>query len=172
MCTISAFTAVLAAVAQVSVPMPAGVPMTMQTLVVPLAGIILGAKKGALCAFSYLLLGAAGLPVFSGLNGGIGAIFGPTGGFLLSFPLMAYTAGMGESRGSLFGLYAGLISGAAINYVSGMLWFSFVASLSIQAAFAACVLPFLPTAVLKILLSAFLGRHMKTSLAKGKVLLP
>ncbi len=89
---IAAFTALLAIMAQISIPMPAGVPMTMQTLAVPLAGLILGANRGTLATVLYVLLGIFGVPVFAGFSGGPGIAFGITGGFIISFPLMAYLA--------------------------------------------------------------------------------
>ena len=68
-------TAVMVIMAQISIPMPMGVPMTMQTFAVTLAAVVLGAKKGALSAFVYILLGAVGLPVLAGFTGAHGRIF-------------------------------------------------------------------------------------------------
>ena len=75
------FAAVLAVMSQVAIPMPSGVPMTLQTFAVALAGAVLGWKLGALSALVYLLLGAAGVPVFSGMSGGLGVLLGKTGLF-------------------------------------------------------------------------------------------
>lgn len=85
MCGIAIMTAITAVFSQISIPMPLGVPMTMQTFAVTLAGVILGAKNGAVSMAVYLLLGAVGVPVFSGMRGGIGVLAGPTGGFLWGY---------------------------------------------------------------------------------------
>ena len=167
---IALMTATIAILAQISIPMPAGVPMTMQTFAVPLAGILLGARKGTIATLIYLLLGAVGAPVFAGFSGGIGILFGITGGFLLSFPLMAYCAGKGAETGKMPLVFAGLIIGAVINYIIGMCWFVFAANSNFGVAFTACVLPFIPTAILKILMAGFLGKKLRSTLVKARVL--
>ena len=98
---IAAFTALLAIMAQISIPMPAGVPMTMQTLAVPLAGLILGANRGTLATVLYVLLGIFGVPVFAGFSGGPGIAFGITGGFQdHALPLPEQAAGLFEKGGN------------------------------------------------------------------------
>ena len=161
---VAIFSAIIAVMAQISIPMPYGVPMTMQTLAIPLAGIVLGSKKGALSTFVYILIGAVGIPVFAGFSGGLGVVFGKTGGFILSFPIMALLAGMGMESGTKRRLYAGLTAGAAINYLCGMLMFIAITGSSLHTAFVGCVLPFIPTAVIKIVLSGLLGVQIKKAL--------
>ena len=73
---IAVFTAIIAVLAQISIPMPGGVPMTLQTFAVPLAGLVLGTKRGTLSALLYVLLGTLGVPVFAGLSGGPGIVLG------------------------------------------------------------------------------------------------
>ena len=89
---VSLMAAVTVIMAQIAIPMPAGIPMTLQTLAVTLAGVILGSKRGAISMLVYLLLGAVGLPVFSGFRGGFAMFVGPTGGFLISFPICNITS--------------------------------------------------------------------------------
>lgn len=84
--------AALIAVASMLPPVPVGglgVPITLQTFAVMLAGLVLGARLGFLAVLLYLVVGLAGLPVFSGFNAGIGVLAGPSAGYLLSFPLAA-----------------------------------------------------------------------------------
>ena len=83
-CYIAIFTAIIAVMAQISIPLPGGVPLTLQTLAVPLAGIILGAKRGTMSTIIYILLAMAGVPVLAGFSGGAGVVFGVTGGFIIS----------------------------------------------------------------------------------------
>ena len=89
MVQIAMFTAVVAVLSQIAIPMPSEVPVTLQTLAVALCGYVLGSKKGAVSLLVYALLGAVGAPVFANFKGGLGAIAGPTGGFIWGFIFMA-----------------------------------------------------------------------------------
>ncbi|HRO34283.1 MAG TPA: biotin transporter BioY [Brevundimonas sp.] len=97
---IAAFALLIAACAQVSVPM-VPVPMTMQTFVVLLAGAWLGPVWGAAAVLVYLAAGALGLPVFSDGGRGVQALWGPTAGYLISFPIAAALAGWAGRKGWL-----------------------------------------------------------------------
>lgn len=160
-CLIGIFTAVIAVMSQISIPMPYLVPMTLQTFAIPLTGIILGARRGTIATAVYVLIGAIGLPVFANYNCGISYVFGPTGGFILSFPIMALTAGIGAEKGKKAWLILGLIAGSVINYLCGTLMYSIVMSSSLYASFVACVLPFIPTAIIKVILAAIIGAKCK-----------
>ena len=168
LCRMSLFAAIIAVCAQVSIPMPYGVPMTLQTFAVPLAGLVLGMKNGTSAALIYIILGAAGVPVFAGFTGGPGIIFGRTGGFILSFPLMALTAGAGANKKNIQ-LILWLAAGAIINFACGMLMFSFVTSNNLIISFTYVVLPFIPTAVVKIIMAAVSGRLINRALVKAGV---
>ena len=88
------FAALTGAVAWFKIPLPfTPVPITLQTLMVLLSGAMLGAYYGALSMIIYLLLGAIGLPVFAGGSSGVGALLGPTGGYLFSYPVAAFVIG-------------------------------------------------------------------------------
>ncbi|CAN5315635.1 biotin transporter BioY [soil metagenome] len=95
--TFAAFIAVCAILPAIPVPGSA-VPITLQTFGVMLAGLVLGARRGALAALLYLAVGAAGLPVFSGGAGGVGVFAGLSAGYLLAFPLAAALAGYLATR--------------------------------------------------------------------------
>jgi len=171
-CFIGIFTALICVLAPLGFPMPYGVPFTLQTFMVPLAGVALSRKNGTFAVLLYVLLGSLGLPVFAGYAGGIGVTLGPTGGFLLSFPLVAFLAGIpsgvrAKKRRKFFAarLTLWLVIGMVINYLCGTLWFAFVTHSGLQAAFAACVLPFIPTAILKTTLAAVLGQKIKSVIA-------
>src|SRR5947208_10177796 len=89
------FAAVLAAAAQITMPIPGTpVPITLQPLVVVLAGLMLGPVAGAASMVLYLAAGAAGLPVFAPMGlPGIARFFGPTGGYLFAYPAAAFVTG-------------------------------------------------------------------------------
>lgn len=140
-------------------PLAPGVPITLQTLWVYLAGIVLGPLWAAVSFGCYLLAGLIGLPVFAGGNSGLGVFLGPTGGFLVGFPLAAATVGLvahgadGLDRPtelSLPRLVAALVAGSAVIYAAGAAGYAFNQGVGLAAAVAAVVVPFLPVAALKV----------------------
>ena len=159
MCYVGLFTAVIAIMAQISIPMPLGVPMTMQTFAITLAAIILGAKLSTISTLIYILLGAIGLPVLAGFSGGISKFVGPTGGFLISFPIMAFIIGYAVDHRSAFkgAFVVGLIAGTVVNYIVGIAMFCILTQSSVAVGFTACVLPFIPTAIIKAILASLIG---------------
>lgn len=162
-CYAGLFAAVIAVMAQISIPMPLGVPMTMQTFAITLAAVVLGAKLSALSSLIYLILGAVGIPVLANFSGGFDKFVGPTGGFLISFPLMAFIIGWGaEHRKDFKGAYVlALIVGTLVNYVVGVALFCVVTNGSVAAGITACVLPFIPTAIIKAVLASIIGFGVK-----------
>ena len=169
LCYIALFTALIAVLAQISIPLPGGVPLTLQTLAVPLAGIVLGPKRGTISTLLYVLLGAIGIPVFANFTGGLGIVLGVTGGFIISFPIMALFAGFASTKGVKNpALWMWLILGALVNYAVGTVWCMFAAGLDLAGALAACVIPFIPTAILKIILAGFLGMMLRNTMIYRK----
>lgn len=169
LCLTGVFAGIIITLGQISIPMPYGVPMTLQTFIIPFSGIVLGAKRGTLATLTYIILGTIGLPVFAGFTGGMNIVFGPTGGFILSFPFMAWFAGKAAKKDHILWIFAGLTAGTLLNFLCGMFMFSLITSNSLATAFLTCVLPFIPTAIIKIILSGILGRSIKKLLIKEKL---
>ena len=165
-CIIALMAAITAILAQISIPMPMGVPLTMQTFAVTLAGVLLGSKRGGMAILVYVLLGAVGAPVFAGFSGGIQNLVGPTGGFIISFPIMAYVIGLGvEMRNKKKGMFVSMIIlGTVLNYVIGVIMFVLVMDSTVMTALTACVFPFIPTAVIKAVAAAVVGLQMRKRL--------
>ena len=91
---IAVFTAVTAILAQISIPIPISpVPVTLSIFGVLLSSLILGRKCGTISQIVYILLGAAGVPVFAGLRGGLSVLLSPTGGYIVSYPIIALVIG-------------------------------------------------------------------------------
>ena len=158
-CYAGLFAAVIAVMAQISIPMPLGVPMTMQTFAITLAAVVLGSKLSAIATLVYLLLGAVG----ANFSGGIDKFVGPTGGFLISFPIMAYIIGLGvEHRDAFKGAFpVAVVVGTVVNYIVGVILFVIVAHSTVSVAVSACVLPFIPTAIIKAVLACVLGLNIR-----------
>lgn len=158
----SLFTAITAILAQISIPFPGGVPLTMQTLAVSLCGILLGSKKGFICQCIYISLGSIGIPVFAEFSGGIQIILGPTGGFILSFPLMALTIGyLCERTNNKVIILISMILGSIVNYAFGTIQFSIITQSTIITSFIACVVPFILTGLIKSILATIVGIKLK-----------
>ncbi|MCL1787938.1 MAG: biotin transporter BioY, partial [Defluviitaleaceae bacterium] len=172
-CRIGLLVAIIAVCAQISIPMPWGVPMTLQTLAVSFAGLLLGPKKGTAAALVYIMLGAIGAPVFANFGGGMGVVFGRTGGFILSFPLMAFAAGVG-GRLPRFGaanrfknkawMASWLAVGAAVNYLCGAWMFGFVTGTPWATSLLLVAVPFLPATAIEIALLLVFSPHVKKAL--------
>lgn len=130
------------------------VPLTMQTLVVTMAGVLLGARQGAAVVAFWVALGFSGAPFFAFGNAGPAALLGPTAGYLLSFPLVAYAAGVLACRGGLLRIFAAMLAANFFCLIFGSAWLS--VTLGVPQAFAAGFLPFVAGAVLKSVLGTLL----------------
>jgi biotin transport system substrate-specific component len=155
-------TMLTAVAAQVSVPLPfTPVPFTLQPMVVLLGGAVLGPRLGFVSQVLYLAAGIAGLPVFAAspvLPQGIARLLGPTGGYLMSYPLAASVAGALAARGLDRRYLTSLVAmavGLAIVFACGVAWIAWgPSSAGLGRAIAAGLVPFLPADLLKIVLAA------------------
>lgn len=152
-----AFAVLTAIGARLSVPIPGTpIPFTLQPVAVLLSGLLLGGVLGTSSQLAYLALGAAGLPVFAA-GGGLAYLGGPTGGYLMAFPLAAGIAGLIASNDSgVVRVVLGGIAGLFIIHLGGASWLSlqpWVTGGSV-AAFELTFLPFLVGDLLKVALVA------------------
>lgn len=140
---IGMFAAVLAILSQLSIPMPSGVPITLQTFAVALTGCILGCKLASASTVVYLLLGAVGVPVFANLKGGFNVLIGYTGGFLWGFIFMAFFCGfMIQQKNVFLRILLGFL-GLFICHFLGVLQYSLVAHVDLIASFLLVSAPYL-----------------------------
>ena len=136
------FAALIALAAQLSIPLPGGVPMTAQTMVIALCGYVLGQKSGVLAVGSYLLLGAVGLPVYAGFRGGWQMLFGTTGGFLWGFLLLVFFCGAGKGKRWHLSLLSGFF-GLICCHLCGIGWYALIAHQPFWQSAYVVSLPFL-----------------------------
>lgn len=148
-------------------PLAPNVPITLQTLWVYLAGIVLGPVWAGVAFALYLAAGLIGLPVFAGGHAGLGVLLGPTGGFLVGFPPAAATVGLlAHGVGGLDApaeipvprLVVALLAGTAVVYAAGAVGYAVVQSVGFAASVATVVLPFLPVAAVKITAAIAIAR--------------
>lgn len=163
------FAALLAVLSQISIPLPTGIPVTLQTFAVALCGFTLAQGMGTLSVGVYLALGAAGLPVFAGFSGGIASFAGMTGGYLWSFLLMAFLCGLGaQLRSKALALALGM-TGLALCHLCGALQFALVAAVSPWQAFLAASAPYLVKDVISVAAAYGVAKALLFSLHKARL---
>ena len=157
--------ALIAVCSWISVPMT--IPFTMQTFAVCLVTALFGLRRGMWTVACYILLGAVGAPVFAGFKGGLGALLGVTGGYLVGFLFTALIAGAGaELSGRKLSVTLGaMAAGVLLCYVFGTAWFMVAYAknsgpIGVGTALAWCVLPYLLPDAVKITLAAVLARRL------------
>ena len=167
---IGVFTVLIAVCSWISIP--AAGPFTLQTFGVFMAVEVLGGKRGTMAVLVYILMGAVGIPVFAGFQGGIGVIFNTTGGYIVGFLCSALIMWAAES---LFGkkplvrllsMAAGLIA----CYVLGTIWFMVVygrttGAVGLMTVLGWCVIPFIIPDLVKIGLAYFISRKIRGVMA-------
>ncbi len=164
------FTAIMAALlciaAPFSIPVPSAVPLSLASFVVCLIGALLGKKKGCAAVGVYILLGMIGLPVFSGFMGGFAHVVGVTGGYIIGYIPCVFLTGLFTelSGGKLRGMVAGMTLGTLALYILGTAWFMLFTDSELTAALAGCVMPFLPSDVLKIVAASALAVPLRNRL--------
>ena len=157
----------------ISIPGP--VPFTLQTFAVFTALLLLGTRNGLISILVYLLLGAVGVPVFSGFSGGIGHLLGPTGGYLIGFIVMGFVFGIVRHfiKHPLFSAITASILGLVACYAFGTVWFVIVYSqtrsaITFGAALSMCVLPFIIPDAVKMALAIILSDRVKAYIPELK----
>jgi biotin transport system substrate-specific component len=122
-------------------------------------GIVLGPRRGALAIASYVLLGAMGAPVFSNGRSGLGWLMGPTGGYLLAFPVSAAVVGWGARSRRMLPFLAGLLAAHAVTFTGGVLQLGLVSGTGLAGAAATGFVPFIPGIAFKsaLLIAFFAG---------------
>ena len=154
---IALFAVLMAVCAWISTPKtPISVPFTLQTFAMFAALTILGGRRGLWAVVVYLLMGLVGLPVFTGFQGGPGVLLGTTGGYIIGFvgSALAYWLVTEKLGKGLPGMVCGCLLGMLVYYVFGTAWFltlytSTKGPISLAAALAACVVPFIVRYFLK-----------------------
>jgi len=164
------FAALISVVSPVSIPLgPLPVPITLQVFVVYLALALLGPWYGSLSMVIYLLLGAAGLPVFAGLSGGGSVLFGPLGGYLFGFVAACLVGGFvagrraETSRSDTLRVAVGSLVGLAVIYAIGVVWLSNYLGWSLSKGFALGALTFIPVDLLKAVVAVPVAVRLRRS---------
>ncbi len=169
--TCAIFSALMCIFGPLAVPI-GPVPVSLTNLVIYLAVFLLATKGTTLAFVIYLLLGAVGLPVFSGYSGGLGKLSGPTGGYLIGFIFLAIISGIAfeKSKGNLIITAIGMVLGTLVTYTFGTAWFIFQAKCTLPYALGICVTPFIPFDLGKIVIACIVGQTIRKALLRTGLL--
>ncbi len=164
---IAMVTAITCIIAPFSIPIPVSpVPISLTNLILLISIYILGFKDATISFLVYLLLGAFGLPVFSGFTGGMAKIAGPTGGYLIGFIFMTIIAGIFVERfaNRRILIVTGMVLATLVAYFFGTVWLAFQMELPFTAALSIGVIPYLPGDTAKIILAVLTGPLLRSRL--------
>jgi biotin transport system substrate-specific component len=153
------FAALTAVGAQIQTPLPfSPVPIVLSNFFAILSGLVLGPRLGVTSQVVYLLLGAAGVPVFAGMHGGLQVLAGPTGGYLIGFVLAAAAAGAlrGPRPDTRRAFIAAAVAGAVI-YLPGIPYLAASTGMGIRRALLVGMLPFLPGDAAKVVIAGIIA---------------
>ena len=153
---IAFFTAIIIICSYIMIPF--AVPFTLQTLGIFVSVLVLGKNKGSFVVLIYLLIGIIGVPVFSGMKGGIGALLSPTGGYIAGFLACAYIAGLLFEKTNK--PFLSCISGLMVLYAIGTCWFYIVNPVEIESIILTCIVPFIIPDALKIVFAVYISKAL------------
>ncbi|MCD8104974.1 MAG: biotin transporter BioY [Lachnospiraceae bacterium] len=167
---IAIFAALMAVCSWISIPTT--VPFTLQTFGVFIAVGILGGKRGTLAVLVYILLGAVGLPVFAGFSGGIGALLGTSGGYIIGFLFSALSMWLMEKTlgRNVAVQVVSMVVGLVVCYAFGTVWFMAVytsqtGAVGVMTVLGWCIFPFIIPDLLKIALAFALSNRLRKYVA-------
>lgn len=150
------------------ISIPTTVPFTLQTFAIFMAVGLLGGKLGTLAVIVYIILGSIGIPVFAGFTGGMGVLFGSTGGYIFGFILTALSYWLITK---IFGMKTwvkviAMVVGLILCYAFGTVWFMFLyarasGTISLATALCWCVIPFIIPDVIKIALALIISKGVE-----------
>ena len=156
---IALFCAIMCVISPITIPMGT-IPFSLSLFAVILTAISLGTKKGTLAILIYILAGILGLPVFSGFTGGIHIVFGPTGGFILSYILISIIVSIATKYKKITLIIFSILS-LLICYLFGSLQYALITKVNFVDALYVCVYPFVIFDILKVFFAVNLGLKLK-----------
>lgn len=157
--------AVLTIVSQISLPMPTGVPITIQVFGITLVSVILGWKIGLLGTLVYIFLGVVGLPIFANFRGGPSLLVDFTGGYIWSWPFMSILCGLhvktsNKHRDTAL-LFLFSLAGLAVNeFLGGLQWALLAGNMTIKGVFLYSMTAFVPKDIVLTILAVIIGSQM------------
>ena len=157
--------------AYIIIPLPFSLsPLALQTMIVNLTGYVLNAKQAFMTMLVYLLVGLAGVPVFTGGSAGPGKLFGPTGGYIIGFLFTAVFLAYFRGEKYNFKRYAllGCVIGIPLLYVFGVVQLKLITGMGWDKAIMTGALPFIPLDIVKCLAAAVIAGPINRIFANNR----
>ena len=158
------------------ITVPGAVPFTLQTFGVFLTVSVLGGKRGTAAVLLYIFIGLIGIPFFSGFQGGIGVLLGPTGGYIIGFIFSALVMWLFDILPvkNVYIQSLSMIIALLVCYIFGTLWYLIIFSgqydiTNIVTVISLCVIPFIIPDIIKIILALFIGKRLRIIISKTKL---
>ena len=166
--------AILAIISQISVPMPTGVPITIQVFGITLIGVAFGWRLGLYGSLVYILLGAVGLPIFANFRGGFSVLVDLTGGYIWSWPVMAVLCGLQikseNKKLETASIFLFSFIGLAINETAGGLqWAALAGDMSVWGVFVNSMTAFIPKDIVLTILAVIFGIQIRKTLNRAGI---
>jgi len=156
------------------ITIPGAIPFTLQTFGVFLTVSVLGGKRGTVAVLLYIFMGLLGIPVFSGFQGGMGILLGPTGGYIIGFIFSALIMWSFEklSHKNVFMQGLSMITALLVCYTFGTLWYLIIfaensQAISIMTVISLCVVPFIIPDIIKIIMVIILDKRLRLIISKS-----
>lgn len=147
------------------------IPLSFCTLLLYITPYILGWRRGAAATLVYILLGSVGMPVFTGFQGGLGKVLGPTGGYIAGYVPLVIITGLGNKffpKNRML-QFLGMIAATAVLYTLGTAWFCVQSQSGLERAAALCVFPFIPGDLIKMAIATTAGPMLRDRLVKAGI---
>ena len=160
---VSLFVALIAVFSQISIPMPHGIPLTMQVFAVMTAAFLLKRNIALVCITIYILLGIAGIPVFANFSSGIERLLGPTGGFIFGFYILIIGISYMHNRNNFVKKIIA-ISTLLIFHIIGVIQYSIVTNTTIIFSILTVSLPYILKDFISLILASYISRKIATSI--------
>ncbi len=165
------FAAVLAVISQLSIPMPTGVPITIQIFGLALIGTVLGWRLGFLATLIYILLGAVGLPVFSNFRGGLQSLLGLTGGYIWGWLIMVLLCGIRPKTGSkllntILIFLLPILGTLMDEAIGGLQWAALSGDMSVSAVFSYSIVAFVPKDIVLTVIAVITGIPIRKAVSR------
>lgn len=166
------FAAVLAVISQISIPMPSGVPITIQVFGIALVGTILGWKLGLFSTIVYILIGAVGVPVFANFRGGLEVLTGMSGGYILAWPVMTALCGIrppfaDRKKSFILSVILSLAGLMIVEFIGAVQWSLLTDSMSLNAIIIYSFVAFIPKDMVITVLAVVVGRQIQKPLKRA-----
>lgn len=159
------FAAVICVLSPLTLPLFA-VPLTLSVFAICCVSAVIE-ENAAIATVLYVILGAAGLPVFAAFTGGLGVIAGPTGGYIIGYIPLALIAGYASKKTKGFwARFAFSLCGLAVVYLLGGIWYGISAGMGIWQVLTAGVFPFIIPDILKVASGVFCGSRIKRAMTR------